>query len=79
MSAVKIKRLTVVAAPGDTARAGALARELERLLRQPVAGGGVVSPQRKISIVLTPTGDAGVERLASQIAAELRRKLGQVG
>lgn len=78
MSGVKIRRLTVAAAPGDTARAGALAAELARLLRQPVQPGGTVSAQRKISISVTPEAGAGADQIARQIAIELRRKLGQL-
>lgn len=78
MSALKIKRLTIQAAAGDTGRAGVLADELARLLRQPLADGGQVSPQRKIVITLAPAADASAEQMASQIAAELRRKLGQL-
>lgn len=78
MTAVRIKRLTVEAAAGDGERAGLLARELEQLLRQPLGGAGQVAPQRRIVITLAPPADASAERIAGQIAAELRRKLGQV-
>ncbi|MFP5391131.1 MAG: hypothetical protein ACLGI6_06245 [Gammaproteobacteria bacterium] len=73
---VKIKRMSIVAPAGDAERAGALAAQLKRLLRQPVAGGGAVSAQARTTITIQPTDDTSTERLARQIAAELRRKLG---
>jgi hypothetical protein len=78
MNGPKIKRLTVHAAAGDAVRAGALANELQRALRQ-LQTSGQTPPQRRmvITLALPSNTNAGAGQLAGRIAAELRRKLGQ--